>query len=51
MQLLSLCKQGSISHVLHLFHVDVVEEDTRPIPEAIVVMLEEYEDIFGEPTK
>ena len=51
MQLLSLYKQGFISHVVYLFHVDVADEDTRPIPEAIGVMLEEFEDIVGEPTK
>lgn len=47
--LMSLYKQGSLSHVVHLFHVELTDEDAGPIPTAIDLLIREFEDVFGEP--
>ena len=49
-QLQGLCSQGSVSHIIHLCVVAPDAETTTPIPDCIQKVIEEFPDIFAEPT-
>jgi hypothetical protein len=49
LQLMSLYKQGALSHVVHIFHMESQGDDARPVPVTIIALLEEFKDVFGEP--
>lgn len=46
---MSLLKQGAVSHMVQLYEVELVEEEKSATPTAIANLLQEFEDIFGEP--
>ena len=51
MQLNSLCRQGAVSHMVQLYQVALgTGEEQEVTPECIRAVLEQYPDVFGEPT-
>lgn len=49
-QLQGLCSKGSISHIVHLCVVAPASEPSTPIPECIQRVINEFPDVFAEPT-
>ncbi|XP_073359664.1 uncharacterized protein [Aegilops tauschii subsp. strangulata] len=49
-QLHSLCRQGAISHMVQLHHVELSAEEHATIPPSVKEVVDQFEDVFGEPT-
>ena len=49
-QLQGLCSKGAISHVIHLCMVEPTAEPSAPTPDCIQQVLNDFPDVFAEPT-
>ena len=50
LQLDSLCRQGAVSHMVRLYQVTLGDGEEQDVtPECIQAVLDQYQDVFGEP--
>lgn len=45
-----LCRQGAISHMVQLHHVELTDEEHATVPPSVQEVVDQFADIFGEPT-